>query len=118
MLKSLGHALNGLKAVLGAEQNFRTHLLAALLAIFLGFWLRISRMEWVWVTACITVVMSAEAMNTAIEKLSDALHPGYHEKIKTVKDIAAGAVLIVSAGALVIGAIIFVPHLVRRFSFG
>lgn len=116
MFKSFGYAIAGLKSVLRSEQNFRIHLLAAALAIFLGFGLGISKVEWIMVVACISAVMGAETMNTAVEKLCDFVSPQYHEKIKVVKDLAAAAVLIVSLGALVTGGIIFIPRIIHRFA--
>ena len=116
MLKSFGYAVSGLRAVVKSEQNFRVHLVSAVLAIALGLGLGISGAEWGLVIACIAAVMGAEAMNTAIEKLCDVVSPQYHDKIKTVKDLAAAAVLIISAGALVTGGIIFIPHMIHLFS--
>jgi diacylglycerol kinase (ATP) len=58
-------------------------------------------------------VWSAEAFNTALEQLADALHPERHAGIGRAKDVAAGAVLIAAVGAAVIGVLVFVPHLVQ-----
>lgn len=116
MLKSFGYAANGLRAAARSEQNFRIHLLLAGLAVLLGCGLGISAGEWGMVIACIAAVMGAEVMNTAIEKLCDVVSPQYHEKIKIVKDLAAAAVLIVSIGALITGAIIFVPRMIHQFT--
>lgn len=55
--------------------------------------------------------MGMEALNTAIEKLSDIVSPEKDDRIRIVKDISAGAVLISSIVAVVIGLIIFIPHL-------
>jgi diacylglycerol kinase len=116
MLKSFAYAMSGLRSVLRSEQNFRIHLLAAGLAILLGIALHITKIEWIWIVACISAVMGAEIMNTAIENLCDFVSPQYHEKIKVVKDLAAAAVLIVSLGALVTGCIIFLPRIIHRFA--
>ncbi len=116
MLKSFGYAVQGLRSVVRSEQNFRIHILAGVVAIFLGFYLDITKLEWVLVISCITAVMGAEIMNTAIEKLCDIVSPQYHEKIKIVKDLAAAAVLIVSIGALATGCIIFIPRIIHQVS--
>ncbi|MGE9310351.1 diacylglycerol kinase family protein [Niabella sp. CJ426] len=116
MLKSFGYAVSGLIAVVKSEQNFRVHLVSAVLAIALGFGLGISGAEWGLIIACIAAVMGAETMNTAIEKLCDVVSPQYHDKIKTVKDLAAAAVLIVSIGALITGGIIFIPRIIHQLS--
>ena len=69
-------------------------------------------MEWLVVVLCITVVLTLEMINTAIEKLCDVVQPDYHPQIKIIKDIAAGAVLIAALGSIIIGAIIFVPKII------
>src|SRR5690349_7775376 len=89
ILKSFGYAVNGLKAVIRSEQNFRIHVLSGGLAVLMGFLLTISTVEWALIIACIAAVMGAETMNTAIEKLCDVVSPQCHEKIKIVKDLAA-----------------------------
>lgn len=116
MLRSFTYAMNGLRSVAGSEQNFRIHLFAGAIAVMLGFYLDITRLEWLLVIGCIAAVMSIEVMNTAIEKLCDIISPQYNEKIKIVKDLAAAAVLIVSAGALITGCIIFIPRVIQQFS--
>ena len=59
----------------------------------------------------IVLVFAAELFNTAIEKLCDVVHPDYSEKIKAIKDLAAGAVLVCAVGAVVIGLFVFINHL-------
>lgn len=63
----------------------------------------------------ISIVLVAEAMNTAIEKISDFIHPEYHDKIKVIKDIAAGAVGIAALISLIIGGIIYLPKIALLF---
>jgi len=59
----------------------------------------------------IGLVWIAEMFNTCIEKLIDFLAPGYHQQLKFIKDVAAGAVLVAALIAFVIGLIVFIPHL-------
>ena len=63
-----------------------------------------------WIIVAITLVWCAEAFNTALEQLADALHPENHPGIGRAKDVAAAAVLIAAVGAAVIGMLVFVPH--------
>ena len=109
-LKSLAYALQGVACLVRTQPNARLHLLAAVLVCAAGVYLGLRRAEWLWVAVAITLVWSAEAFNTALEQLADALHPQQHPGIGRAKDMAAAAVLIAALGAAVIGALVFVPH--------
>lgn len=110
LLKSFAYALQGLALLVRTQPNARLHLLAAVLACVAGGYFGLSRGEWLWITAAIVLVWGAEAFNTALEYLADALHPEQHPGIGRAKDVAAGAVLIAAVGAVVIGMLVFVPH--------
>jgi diacylglycerol kinase len=110
-LRSFLFAFQGIRALVSEEHNFRVHLVAAALAIGLGAYLRISPADWRWIIGCIGLVLTAEAFNSAIERLTDLRQPDYDPKAGRIKDIAAGAVLLTAVTALVIGIIIFWPHL-------
>ena len=83
----------------------------AAIAIFLGFYLNISRIEWLFIIISIVLVFMAELLNTAIETLVDLLSPERNEKAGRIKDLAAGSVLLASIMALAVGIIIFLPKL-------
>jgi diacylglycerol kinase (ATP) len=68
-------------------------------------------MEWCWIVLAIVAVWSAEALNTAIEFLTDVASPGFHPIAGRAKDVAAGAVLIAAIGAVAIGVLVLGPHL-------
>ncbi|MFD2286899.1 diacylglycerol kinase [Pedobacter petrophilus] len=110
-LKSFKYAFNGLKLFFQNDHNGRVHLFAAVIAIGLSWLLHISALEWIAVLMVIAAVMVTEIINAAIEKLADVVSPGYHPKIKIVKDLAAGAVLMTTFLALAVGALIFIPKL-------
>ncbi|RYU81102.1 diacylglycerol kinase family protein [Hymenobacter persicinus] len=107
---SFGHAFRGVASALGSEVHLRFHAAAAA-AIGLGFYLRITRLEWALVALAIGAVWSAELLNTAVEALTDLVSPEYHALAGKAKDVAAGAVLVVAAGALVVGLLVFGPPL-------
>lgn len=90
--------------------NARVHLLAATLVCAAGVYVDLSRAEWVGVVVAITLVLCAEAFNTALEQLADAVHPEHHPGVGRAKDAAAAAVLLTALGAAVIGLLVFVPH--------
>ncbi|MDZ7593562.1 MAG: diacylglycerol kinase family protein [Thiobacillus sp.] len=110
-LKSLTHALRGLDHIVRTQPNARLHLLGAALVCAAGVYFGLSRAEWLWISVVIVLVWSTEAFNTALEQLADALHPALHPGIGRAKDVAAAAVLIAALGAVVIGLLVFVPHL-------
>ena len=86
----------------------------AVITLALGLGLGLSHAEWCVVVLAMTLVWSAEAVNTAFEALCDVASPARHPLVERAKDIAAGAVLIAAAGAAVVGLLVFVPHLVSH----
>jgi diacylglycerol kinase len=110
-LKSLGFALQGVVFLLRSQPNARIHLLATVLVCTAGAYFHLSRTEWMGIVVAIVLVWSAEAFNTALEELANALHPEQHPGIGRAKDVAAAAVLIAAVGAAAIGMLVFIPHL-------
>ena len=78
-----------------------------------GAGLGVSRLEWCWLVAAIAWVWTAEALNTALESLADAVHPDRHPLVGRAKDAAAGAVLAASLGAAAIGLLVLGPYVLR-----
>jgi len=112
ILRSFGYAWSGLKHAFATQMNFRIHLLLAVLVILLGIFLRITATDWLLLLICVGMVLFAELINTALEKLADVVHKDHHPEIKLVKDIAAGAVLIIAIISASIGAVIFLPKII------
>ncbi len=110
-LRSFGHAFRGLAICFRTQANARIHALAALLAVVLGFVLKIAAWEWCAVVVSIASVWAAECFNTAMEGVVDFVSPERQPLAGRIKDLAAGAVLAVAIGAAVVGAIIFGPKL-------
>lgn len=110
-IKSFKYAFNGLRLFIIHDHNGRVHLFAAIIAIGLSFYLKISHFEWIAILSVISAVFVAEILNSAIEKLADVVSPDYHPKIKVVKDLAAAAVLVATFLAIIVGFIVFVPKL-------
>ena len=93
------------------HRSIITQFILGALAVLVGVALKLSAMEWVAVVICIAVVIMAEMLNTCIELLCDMFTREYNEMIKAIKDIAAGAVLVASIGALVTAVIILGRHI-------
>ena len=107
------YALNGIRICIGKELNFSIQLIAAIVAVSLSIVLKISSLEWIWITFCIVLVLSLEMMNTVVEKIANLITKEHHPDIKKIKDIAAGAVLITAAGSVIIAIIIFMPKIIN-----
>jgi diacylglycerol kinase (ATP) len=98
------------------QHNAWIHATATLVVLTTAFVLRISAADWCWIILAISIVWTAEALNTAFEFLADAASPAFHPLVRDAKDVAAGAVLLTAIAATIIGAIIFWPYLERFFS--
>lgn len=101
--RRLGYALAGIRVAFRRERSLRTHCAAALgVALFLAA-TGASPLWWALVGLAVGLVLVAEMANTAIEALADLLHPGQHPEIGVAKDVAAGAVLVATGVAVVVG---------------
>lgn len=110
-IKSFIHAFNGIKMAFKEEPNFRIHVVATIMVIAAGLYFQLSTEEWLAVIIVIGLVLLTELLNTAIENIADFISPERHEKIKTIKDISASAVLISAIVALMVGLLIFIPKI-------
>ncbi|MEO6219260.1 MAG: diacylglycerol kinase family protein [Ginsengibacter sp.] len=108
---SFKNAFAGMGYFFMHERNGRIQLIIGLLTAITGMLLQISRHEWIVILLCIGAVLSAEMMNSAIEKLCNHIQPSFHIQIKIVKDLAAGAVLFISIISALIGVFIFIPKI-------
>ncbi len=108
---SFVYAWAGIRRLFQKERNARIHLVLALLAVALAWRLGFSAQEWGLLALTIGMVFVAEAMNTAIESLTDLVSPEFHPLAKEAKDIAAGGVLLGAIMAIIMAAILFGPKL-------
>lgn len=109
--RSFRFALRGLVVAWKLEPNLKRHILLAALVILLALVLRLSALRISILILTITAVIMLELVNSSIEALCDVVHLYYHDKIRDAKDMAAGAVLVVSLGALIIGLVVLAPPL-------
>ncbi len=112
LLASFRYATAGLRYLIRTQRNARVQAGIALVAVALAALLHISRVEWAILTLLIALVLTLEALNTAIEATVDLVTSDYHPLAKIAKDLAAGAVWLMALASAVIGAIIFLPRLV------
>lgn len=109
---SIGYALRGAFKLITTEHSVMSQAFIALCMTVFGFWVGISKTEWMFQLLAIGLVMATEGMNTAVEKIADFIHPEYHHKIGFIKDIAAGAVMFAAFVAVSIGLLIYIPYFV------
>lgn len=107
----LGFAWAGIAAAWRNERSFRIQTGFAIVLPVVLLLLRVSAVWWALCMIIALLVLAAELFNTALESLIDHLHPEIHPAIKTAKDCAAGAVLLLSAGAVIVGIIVLLVAL-------
>lgn len=109
------YAFAGLYHLFRHEAHAKIHFIAAFLVLILAWVLGVTLLECSILILCIALVIGMEATNSAIEKLTDIATPEFSEKAGQVKDMAAGAVLVVSLASAIIGALIFIPKITLLF---
>lgn len=108
-IRSFKFALRGVWLLITTEHSIMVQFSIAIIMTIVGFMFDISAIEWMFQLLALGMVLVAESLNTAIEKLSDFMHPDYHKKIGFIKDISAGAVTFAAIIAIIIGLIIYLP---------
>ncbi len=106
-IKSFSHAIAGLKEWIKTEQNFKIHLIAALLVVISGWLVSLNAQEWLFIAIAIGLVFIAEIINSALETLCDLYSTEFNPKIKRIKDLGAAATLLAAILALTIGIVVF-----------
>lgn len=110
-LKSFKYAIKGMFLLVKTESSVTIQFVIAVIMTILGFVLDISSVEWMFQLLAIGLVLVAESVNTAIEKLADFVHPKFHKDIGFIKDVAAAAPGFAALIAVIIGFIIYLPKI-------
>lgn len=110
-IESFAHAFRGIREFIALGTNAKIQVVAAFAIIGLGYVLSFTLNEWIAITLCIGFVLSAEAMNTALEELANEITEERKESIRRVKDIAAGSVLVASIASLVVAVLLVFKRL-------
>ena len=112
-LRSFVYAFKGIRYSVLKQHNFQIHIALAIIAVLLGYLLKISILEWISIIIVIGMVLAAEIFNTSIEELVNLVSPERNKKAGVIKDLAAGAVLILAITAFITGTIIFLPKIIE-----
>ena len=115
-LHSFIFAYSGIQSMFRTERNFKIQFGFFLLVLIVGFLLNLSILEWILILLISGFILTLEMINSVVEKLCDFIEPQQNPSIKTIKDVAAGFVLLASIFAVVIGLLIFVPKIWDCFS--
>lgn len=109
--KSFRYAFRGVRELFWHTPNARIHLIFTIGVIAAGLYFRIPPNQWFVLILCIIIVLSLEAINSALEQLADRVTTDYSPLIRNAKDLSAGAVLIAAIGTAIIGLWIFIPYI-------
>lgn len=107
LVDSFNHAIEGIIHAIRTQLNIRIEFIFALLVLTICFFTDLSKVEFLIITITITMVIAAELINTAIESVIDLYVNYYHPLAKIAKDAAAGAVLVTSINAVIVGFVVF-----------
>jgi diacylglycerol kinase (ATP) len=110
-IRSLKFAFRGTWLLLTTEDSIKVQVFIAIIVTVLGIYFNISNTEWMLQFLAIGMVLVAESLNTAVEKIADFVHPDFHVKIGFIKDIAAGAPTFAAIISLIIAGFIYIPKI-------
>src|SRR5258708_7841121 len=115
--RSFGYACEGIYYALKYNLTLRVHFIAAVFVIFVSIIFQVSSFEMGILGVMILLVISAEMINTSLEEMVDLITKEHKKEAKIAKDVAAGMVLVISLGSVIVGILIFLPHILRLFSW-
>ncbi len=110
-IRSVRYAFRGLWLLATTEHSIISQLIISGVMCILGFYFKLNSIEWMFQILAIGLVLAAESLNTAVEKLCDYLQPDFDKKIGFIKDLSAGAVTFAAIAAIIVGGIIYLPKL-------
>lgn len=108
--KAFAFAFNGIALLFKESAHAKIHALAVIVVSISAYLLGLKSVDWMVLILCFALVLSLEALNSAIEYTLDLLHPEQHPLVKKAKDVAAGAVLIAAIASIFIAFIVFIPY--------
>lgn len=115
LIKSFQYAFEGLFHTFKCNQNFRIQIVGALLVILASIFFKVNAFEMGILGVMILLVMCAEMINTALEEMVNLITTNHQKEAKIAKDVAAGMVLLTFLGSIIVGLLIFIPHVLKLF---
>jgi len=117
LIKSFGYASEGLWFAIKHNQNLRIHFLLAIVVVIFSIFFDINPFEMGILGVIILLVISTEMLNSVIEEMVNLITTEHRQQAKIAKDVAAGMVLLTSIGAIIVGILIFLPHIFKLIGF-
>lgn len=114
---SFQNAIEGIKWAISTQPNFRVHIALATAVVVSGLYLKLTPIEWTIIVFTIVLGLGAEMINTAIESMTDLITKEWRQEAKIAKDVAAGMMLTIAFGALIVAAFILGPKILSIFEF-
>ncbi len=115
LINSFKYSFDGLAYAYTHEQSMVIHISATIGVIFLGYYFKVSTMEWLFLFLLIGLVVGIELLNTSIEATIDLVSPSIHPLAKIAKDTASAAVFALTVVTVISGLIIFAPKIIEKF---
>lgn len=115
LLLSFRYASEGIIFAIKHNQNLRIHFVVAIIVVIASIAFHVNPFEMGILGVMILLVISAEMVNTAIEQMVDFVVIEHKREAKVAKDVSAGMVLLTAIGSVIVGILIFVPHIMRFF---
>lgn len=115
LTKSFYHAIEGVWFAFTHDQNLRIHFIVAVVVIILSIYFKVSGFEMGILGVMILLVICAEMINSAIEQMVNLITTEHRKEAKIAKDVSAGMVLLTAVGSIIVGVLIFLPHVIKLF---
>ncbi|MFZ4929293.1 diacylglycerol kinase family protein [Chryseobacterium sp. Mn2064] len=109
--KSFLNAFRGIFMMIKTERNFQIELVAFFVNLFLIFYLQLNKIDAALVLMVSFAVLSAEIFNTAVERICDIIQPNFDKRIGFIKDISAGAVILMTISSVVVGILVYQKYI-------
>lgn len=114
-MESVKNAFRGIALVYKSEQSFRIQVIIGLFVLFFALLFDLRSTQFILIVLLIAVVLVLELINSVLERMIDAFKPRLHPTVRDAKDMMAGAVLIASIISIIVGLVIFAPHIHALF---
>ena len=108
--KSFWNAITGVISMLKSERNFQIEVFALIINLLLIVYLKVTELEAALIIVVSFTVLSLEILNTCVEKICDIIQPKYDIRIKIIKDMAAGSVILMALASVIVGVLIYAKY--------
>lgn len=103
------YSVVGLWTALKEEKSLWAYLILVPVILGVGIWVDLKPIEWSMLVLTFFAIIAVEIINTALEAAVDTISFQYNVRVKKIKDIAAGATLVMTTGGFIVLLIIFIP---------